>query len=370
MSVVQLSGPEDSTKNTDNNPRDLAPVENLEPSQAPLIKLLSVLGKEPATNPKIEWLENEAWPRITTLSASAAANATTFGVAADIFRVGDVVRFTVEGFGLLVTATAAGSISGSKVGGVAQASAASGDELYIVANSNAEGASLREIRYNQLVTASNYCQIFRTPVGLTETEQATKHYSGDERRRLQNDAGIEHARYLEQTAFFGVRDISGTQRMAGGLKEFIATNVTAAGGALTEATFQTFLQQAFRYGSPEKVLFCSPKVIGAIEGFARSNLRVSNDTASRYGVKMANYTSGQGDVQLIKKVDWRDSATYGGYAFLVDMASIKSRPLRDTRLKENVQAPDYDGFKDEYITEQSYQVTHERKHALLTGVTG
>jgi len=34
-----------------------------------------------------------------------------------------------------------------------------------------------------------------------------------------------------------------------------------------------------------------------------------------------------------------------------------------------VQAPDYDGFKDEYISEVSLQVTHERKHALLTGVT-
>ena len=370
MAVTLLAGPEDSTKNTDNNPRDLAPVELLEPSTAPLVKLMSVLGKTPATNPKIEWLENEAMPRVTTLSASAASNATSFGPAADIFRVGDVVRFTVEGFAILVTATAAGSISGTKVGGTAQASAASGDELYLVSNSNAEGATLREIKYPQLVTASNYCQIFRTPVGLTETEQATKHYSGDERRRLQREAGIEHARALEQTAFFGARDISGTQRMAGGLKEFIATNITAAGGALTEATWQTFLQAGFRYGSEQKVAFCSPKAIGALEGFARSNLRVNDNAANRYGVQMKTYESGQGTVQIIKKVDWRDSATYGGYVFLVDMDSIKARPLRDTRLKENVQAPDYDGFKDEYITEQSYQVTHERKHSLLTGITG
>lgn len=54
MAAVELSGPEDSTKNTDNNPRDMAPVEELEPSTAPLVKLLSVIGKEPATNPKIE----------------------------------------------------------------------------------------------------------------------------------------------------------------------------------------------------------------------------------------------------------------------------------------------------------------------------
>ena len=54
MAVTLLSGPEDSTKNTDNNPRDIAPVELLEPSTAPLVRLLSALGKKPAENPKIE----------------------------------------------------------------------------------------------------------------------------------------------------------------------------------------------------------------------------------------------------------------------------------------------------------------------------
>ena len=118
---------------------------------------MSALGSSPAGNPKIEWLENEAMPRITTLSASAASNATSFGMTADIFRTGDVVRFTSAGFAILVTATAAGSISGTKVGGTAQASAASSAEVYLVSNSNAEGATLREIKYPQLVTASNYC---------------------------------------------------------------------------------------------------------------------------------------------------------------------------------------------------------------------
>jgi hypothetical protein len=136
-------------------------------------------------------------------------------------------------------------------------SAANAAEVYLVNNSNAEGATLREIKYPQLVTASNYCQIIRTPVGLTETEQATKHYSGDERRRLQKEAGIEHARAQEQTFFFGARDITGTQRLCGGLKEFIATNITADTGGLTEADLQTFLQSGLpvRLGREGGVLF-------------------------------------------------------------------------------------------------------------------
>ena len=35
----------------------------------------------------------------------------------------------------------------------------------------------------------------------------------------------------------------------------------------------------------------------------------------------------------------------------------------------NVQAPDYDGFKDEYLGEYSFQLTHERRHALI-GIDG
>ena len=121
--------------------------------------------------------------------------------------------------------------------------------------------------------------------------------------------------------------------------------------------------------SGEKVAFCSSKVIAALEGFARSNLRVNDNAADKYGIKMSTYVSGQGTVNIVHHRDWQDSSVYGGYAFLVDMSSVKERPLRPTRLKENVQAPDYDGFKDEYISEWSLQVTHERKHSLLTGVT-
>ncbi len=151
-------GPEASTDNVSNNVRDMdAPVHELEPNVAPFLVLLNKLKKKPAINPKIEWNEDEQLPRITTLSASAASNATTLAVTADIFRAGDVVRITNGGWAFLVTATAANSVSGVKVGGTAQASASNTNEVYIVSNANAEGASLREIKYTALVNASNYC---------------------------------------------------------------------------------------------------------------------------------------------------------------------------------------------------------------------
>lgn len=370
MPVTLLAGAETSLQNVDNNPRDMDPIAELEPDVAPLTVLSTRMGQKNAENPKIEWLENERMPRITTLSASATATATAIGVAADIFRVGDVIRFGTGGFAMLITTTAAGAITAAKVGGTSQVSAQSGTEIFLVNNSNAEGATLREIKFPQLVTASNYCQIVRTPFGLTATEQATTHYSGPERARLQRYHAIEHARDKEEMFFFGARDITGSQRLCGGIKEFLSTNVTNDTGGTTEAEWQTFLKTGFRFGSQNKVAFCSPGAISVLEGYARSNIKTAStsDHGDVYGIKMSQYVSGQGTVDLVLHRNWNDSAVFGGYIFLVDMDAIKIRPLRESQLYENVQAPDYDGFKDEYKGEYSLEVSHERKHALLTGV--
>jgi hypothetical protein len=306
---------------------------------------------------------------VTTITASAAPAATVLNPAADIFRIGDVIRLTVQNFAMLVTNTAAGAITAQKVGVYAQVSASAASEVYLVSSAAAEGAVLREIKFPQLVTQFNYCQIFRTEWGVTGTEDATEHYGGDERARLQKFNGIEHARKLEQAFFFGAKDIVGTQRTCGGLIEFIQTNVTTLGAALTEASWQTWLQQAFRFGSSSKVAFCSPRAVSVIEGFARATLRVVNDDAARFGVKMRVYESGQGSVGIVKHPDWRDSAVYQGYMFLVDMDAVKPRPLRGTKLRMNVQVPAYDGFQDEFLTETTLQVIHERKHALLANIT-
>lgn len=371
MAVTLLTGPEASTDNTSNNvPGMIADIADLEPNATPLLQLLDKIKKRPASNPRVDWQTQDPMPRLTTITASAASNATSFAVANDYFRAGDVIRFTSLGFAFLVTASAANAISGVKIGQANQVSAASGSEIYIVSNANAEGSSLREIKFPQLASNYNYCQIVTTEFGISGTEDATEHYGGDERARLQKFHGVEHARKWEDTLFFGGRGLSGTnQRSAGGLKDYITTNVTADTGGTTEGDWQTFLKSAFRYGSEEKAAFCSPGAISAIEGFARTNLRVNDNIASKYGVQMKQYVSGQGVVNLMMHRNWNDSATLGGYIFLVDMEDLELRMLRDNRLRQNVQAPDYDGFKDQYLGEGTLVVKDERKHALLTGVS-
>lgn len=353
-------------------------IAQLEPDAAPLTLLLRKLRKQPAISPKVEWLEDERMPRITTTSASAASNASSVSVTDNIFRVGDVVRDSTTGEALEVTATASGSITVNRaIGSVAAAAVGSGDELYIVANVNAEGASLRQIKVTKLVNAYNYCEIVRTPMGITGTEAASKLYGGPDRDRLQAYSAIEHMRQWENVFFFGARkedtSTSGApKRFCGGLQEYIATNKTTGVGTLSESTFQDFLRTGFRFGSDRKVLFASPLLVKAIEGFARSTIKTetAQTHGDTFGISMKTYVSGQGVVDIVMHRDWNDSATYKGYGFLVDVDALKYRPLRDTKLLENRQANDADKIEDEYLTEASLELQHERKHALITGVTG
>ena len=365
-----LAGAETSIQNTDNNPRAMdANVYDLEPNVAPLTVLTTKMGSSPAGNPKVEWLTDQPMPRLTTLSASALASATTLGVTADIFRVGDVARFSALGFAFLVTATGAGAITGTPIG-TSTVSAGSGAELYLVGNANAEFGTMNEIKFPQLGTVYNYCQIFRTPLGLSETEQATTHYGGDERARLRKNAGIEHARKIEAANWFGIRSISTTTRTQNGLQAMLTTNASLTGVALTEVAWQAFMVTAFRYGSDHKVAYVSPTAASAIEGFARQHFVVNNEASnSTYGINMRTYQSGQGTVDIVTHKDWNDSATYGGYAFVIDMDTVKSRVLRATKLYPDIQAPDADGFKDEYRTEGTIQCTWEARSAVLTGIT-
>jgi len=371
MAVTLLSGTgETSIQNVDNNVRDMdTPVIELEPNSAPLAVLMEAMGSKAARQPKVEWLEDEAMPRITTLSASAALSASAFGVTLDIFRVGDVVKFPALGFGLLVTVTGAGSISGTVLG--TTVTAANAAEVFIIGNANAEFATLREIKFSQLVTPFNYCQIVRTPLGISETEEATDHYGGPERARLRKHFGIEHARTLDDLFFNGVRSITSTTRTMGGITSYVTTNVIADTGGLTRGDWETALRQAFRYGSGSRLALCSPIGMSAIESFARSQTQVNDNAATRYGINMSTYVSGQGTVSLVMNRKWADSTTLGGYIALLDMDDngVQERPLRKTRLKSNVQTPSADGFQDEYITETCIQVKHERRHAIVTGIT-
>jgi hypothetical protein len=174
---------------------------------------------------------------------------------------------------------------------------------------------------------------------------------------------------MERQCLFGERkeDTANKRRMTRGVLKFISTNVYDAGGALTEAEFDTSVcETVFKYGSKRKVLVASPRMVSILNGFAKEKLQVS-ESAKAYGLDLQEYTSPHG--RLIIAPSKTLEQYYAYHSFIVDMMYVWIRPLRDTTLRRNIHAPDVDGFLDEHITEFGFELQLEKAHMTIKNAT-
>jgi hypothetical protein len=367
---------------------DMSPtIAMLEPDEAPLTTMLQKTSKRAAFSQKVEWLSDELVPRLTTLAASAASAATALSVATgtgQYFRPGDVIRISTTGENCAISAVTGDTLNlvSRTLGGtsgVTSISAASGVDVIKVGNAAAEGATLGTLIQTKKVANFNYAQIQRDPWGFTNTLVASKLYGGPEPANEAKKKLIEHKRQMENTLFWGVRDLitSGSAPIGyvGGVYQYVTSNLTSSVGSLTETIFETFLRKAFRYGSQNKVMFCSPIVASALSSFPQGKLAPPSPSIDTYGVSLSKYQSASGAmVDIAIKRDWYDFQTtgnqYGGIGVVLDMDDITMRPLRDTVLKPDRQANDEDSIKQEYLTEWSLELGLEKKHAIISGITG
>lgn len=357
----------------------------LEPDAAPLTTFLQKLNKKDCFSSKVEWLSDELKPRLTALAATAASADTTIGLTAgtgQYFRAGDVLRIATTGENVAVTAMATDTAGVVRaIGSVAAATAASGVDVVLVGNASQQGATIGTLKQTKLTANYNYTQIQRNPFGSTNTEAVSENYGGPELKRERGKKLLEHKVEMEHTAWFGRRHLitSGTQPQGfcGGFSDYVTTNITSAGSnALTQTGFETFLRTGFRYGSRNKVLFCSPLIMSGLSSFPQGRLAPPSPDVNKWGVHVRKYESGAGDqVDIINLREFQDYQTaltqFGGWAFLVDMNDVRMRPLRtrDTRYMENLQAPDEDSEKHEFRTEWSIEIGNEKNHAILKAVT-
>lgn len=357
----------------------------LQPDQSPLTVLSKRLNKKPTHNPVFKWAEDDIDPRFSATAASVLAGATSFAVTAgqgSYFKANDLVRVPRTGEVLKVTSVSTDTLTvtrGIGAGGTGVAMNAS-EELLVLGSAKAEGATADTARTFNPTVVSNYTQIFRRPVEETETWIHSDQYVSDNDWDYQvRKAGIDHAKDIEETFINGKasEDTTGSQpvRTTGGALSFVTSNLTAAGGTLSEASFFAALRPAFRYGSKTKTGLASGLVVDVLNTYARSKTQVTSPSQDTYGLQVIKYQSPHGTLNLV--THWLlEGSTLGGYMLILDMAQVQYRYLanskgsRDTFLKDNIQAPDADTRKAEFITEAGLQFGLEKTHALITGVTG
>lgn len=356
----------------------------LDPEVSQFTTMLMKVSSSPAYNTKIEWLEDQLFPRLSSLGTSvdSAVTSAQVGNAGEgaYFRTGDIVRVAATGEAVRVTAVSTDTIGFVRgQGGVTAASAASGGQLVIVGNAALQGATLGTRKITKRVMAYNYEQIQRNPYGFTESLLATRLYGGDALDKERKKKLVEHKRAIENTLFFGARAYitsgANPQGLAGGVIEYISTNVKDAGGsALTKGNLDDYFRAFLQHGSTNKVMFAAPLVAQEMSGFLRDNWVRATPGDQVWGVAVDAFISGAYGFQVpvIVKRDWNDFATsssqYGSRAFIVDMDYIKLRPLRNTRLLKGRQANDADEQDEEYLTEFSLEFAQEQAHGMIKGV--
>lgn len=371
----------------------------LEPNKHPLVTLLTNVGKvwdgkawvgssmmkAPTGNPEFKWFEDVYGGRYAKVAAAYSAGASSIDVSgagsssAHIFTVGDIVKNQRTGENFLVTAITDGDTIAvtSAFGTTAAAAGVAGDELFIIGNASEENAGVRNVNTTRSVAQSNYTQIFKTSIALSNTEKNSDLYGGNDLPFQRAKKGTEHALDIERAFWFGEKlyNTTGTQghprRTTGGILEFISSGnsyVQNQGGPLTAPDMNNFLKEGFTYGNSTKMLFAGGNVLQAINEICRGQVQTKTGDTT-YGVKVSEWVTAFGTVNIVHNSLF--VGEYSGFAFLLDMECFKYRFLndRDTKLETNVQAPGVDGQVDQYISEVGLQRMQAPRHALLKGVT-
>ncbi len=367
----------------------VAGVAQLEPSAGPLTTVMNQLEKVMSTsNPEPQHMEDELLPNVDLVNTAHDAADNTIAVDNPLFYlVGDILHVPRTGENMRVT-TAPGTSPVTVVRGVGSAPAAMVDDepLWILGGAQAEGSTSR-IALNTLeVQFTDQCQIVRNSIEGTGTQLHTEQHGGDFDEQFEKKL-IEHKRQMDRLFKFGTvsrTSVSGDWlRTMQGINVWAQTNRMAVNGVLGEGEFDAFLEMAFQYGSSTKLLIAAPRVVRAINNFAKNRL-VTVPSDESYGLAIRTYEGNHGDVMIINDRELK-GATYGGYAFLMDPEFALIRYLRAgesskrsskyagnayCKRVDNIQANDSDTRKDEIFSELCLQLIHERTAAVLTGVEG
>lgn len=353
--------------------------------------LLNKLPKLEAKREQVNWLEDQLFPRYTTSSASATSAATTVSVATGTgayFRANDLFRVPSSGEMVKVGAVSTDDLTGCtrSIGGTAAATIAASADLVIVGNASAQGATLGTAQITKKVLGYNYTQIIRTPFRFTKTNLWVDRYGPNEPGREAGKKLVEHRRQIEYTVFWGGRDFEtgGATPVgyAGGIDEYISTNVHSVAGALTNTGLDGYLRTDLQ-NTKQPAIFAAPVPAQAVSNFLRA-VWAPNTTGDRvYGAKVDYWLDSAYGMRtpVFVKRDWNDFAStnnsYGSRMYVADLANVKLRPApplmgepRFAALLKDRQANDADEQAMEYLSEFSLEVRHETHFARIHGITG
>jgi hypothetical protein len=263
-----------------------------------------------------------------------------------------------------------------------------GDTIVITGNGHPEGGDVGTSINFQPYRHFNFSEIFREPLEITRTARRTKlrydkmgAYTELKRESLQS-VGLK----IERAWLFGERSeltsftnavapTSGTStakplRTTRGLLNWLpaASTTTATpsvhwdigtanAGVLTEVLADAFIEEIFRYGSSEKLVFGGSTFLNVLNQLAKNKMTITAvPTDKTYGMQFYRYTSPFGDLLVKQHPLMSHDPVWRRDAFVIDPAHIKIRVLDELTFLRNRQGNGVDATVDEWLFEGGLEV--------------
>lgn len=294
-------------------------------------------------------------------------------------------------------------------------------DALVTGTSSAEGARSKTGTYKFPISVSNFTQIFRTTVGPFTANAIktplrfddTGHY-----KKTSKDALIDHMTRMEQACFWGERrettvtnedGDSVPERETGGVLHFLeqwelgntgngglwdyrpsGADLTATAwnanddkrvlrinGSVSEEDFMedVVARAFFRTGNTgfEKIVFGGSGFMSAFNNYVRNASLVTTQLNSKedtYGMELTKWKTIHGTLLFSTHPLFNENSFFKYNGFVLDLGSIGWHPFqdRDTELLKNRQANDYDGRKDEWLTEGGLELKFPERHLYIEGL--
>ena len=363
-------------------------IHRLEPEATPLITLTAGIKKRRmATQQRFDWFEVDPYPSELVVSGAQTAGDTSIEVqtgtgsraAGSFVYVNRKTREVIR-----VTSVATDTLTVVRGYGGYSAAMSDGDVLELIGTAFEDGTGFGTMKSVQSANLYSYTQIFRTQYGLTGRMQNTDLYGGNDLTNQRKDQGILHKKLIEKAFFFGKRNLvagsTGPITTTQGLEASISSNVWDLNGQEpNQRSVVEFLEYVMKYGkggniggsgAATKYAFCSRRWLTVIESFAHDQVRWEyiGDKQTGVGINVGRFVTSHGSLMLTP-VNIFDGE-HGGYMFIVDLNHVRYvyHQGRHTKLMQDRQANDLDGYQEEYLTDCGLEVSLEAAHGLAKGL--
>lgn len=355
---------------------------------APLTALMAKMKTEKTDDPEFSWYEEELNPiRVQIGGTGASASSTTLDlvsggydlVAGDVLMVEKTETATYDNEIVLVSAVASDTSITIVRAQAGSSAAATGTNSYLtkIGNVYAEGTASPDSTTRNPTKKTNYCQIFKTSYEMTNTAKGTRTRTGDPLKNDKKRKMFDHSTAMELAWMFGQsHETTGAngkpQRFTGGLREFITSNVKVYTTTPTEDDFLDQTYSVFNYDAGnagnERIVFAGNGFLNSLNKLARtsSSTRINFDgTIKAYGMQLQQWILPQGTLYVRTHPLMNVHGRFKNSAFFIDPSAIVYRPFRDTKMQDNIQAPDEDTQKGQWLTEAGIEIRHEKTMAYL-----